>query len=412
MEGGDKEPSVKEKMNRAYLDSKINKIIEPMVIELIKNTPDDPCSFMIKWLKDNHGNRASIHANERFELEYLRKEVPKLKEKLKELNEGEGSDNDAGSELESDEDDEDDYVDELPAPSQSSKSKQRQSVSAEAFGIYHKKEDFVATVIEKTDEVKEKIAKRLKESFMFSALSEKDQNIVLDAMKEEVFKEGDVVIKEGDDGDVLYVVESGLYNCSKIFPGNTEPTDLTKYEQGAAFGELALLYNAPRAATITCIEEGTLYSLDRNTFNHIVKDSAAKRRERYEDFLSQVQILSSMEPYERSKLADAFKEEKYGAGDYIIQEGDTGNVFYFIQEGEAVATKTLEAGKPPVEVMSYKKGDYFGERALIKNEPRAANVIAKNDVTVVNLDRHSFKRMMGPIEEILKRNMEVYSKYC
>lgn len=413
MEGGkQKEASVKEKMNRAYLDSKINRIIEPMVVELMKKTPDDPIGFMINWLKDNHGNRASIHANERFELEHLRKEVPKLKERIHELNEGEGIDDERGSELDSDPDDEDEYVDELPKASQTKAVKQRTSVSAEAFGIYHKKEDFKPIIIDKTDEVKDKIRERLNQSFMFSYLSEDDQNIVIDAMKEENFEDGDVVIKEGDDGEVLYVVESGLYNCSKIFTGRTKPTNLTKYEQGAAFGELALLYNAPRAATITCLESGTLYSLDRNTFNHIVKDAAAKRRERYEDFLSQVQILSSMEPYERSKLADAFKEDSFKPCDYVIKEGETGNVFYFIAEGEATATKTLEAGKPPVEVMNYKKGDYFGERALMKNEPRAANVIAKSDLTVVSLDRHSFKRLLGPIEEILKRNMEVYSKYC
>lgn len=413
MEGAQKEPSVKEKMNRAYLDSKINRIIEPMVVELMKKTPDDPIGYMINWLKDNHGNRASIHANERFELEHLRKEVPKLREKISELNEGEGMDDERGSELDSDPDDEDDYVDDLPEPSTNEgKPKQRSSVSAEAFGVFNKKEDFTPIVIDKSDEVKEKIKERLNNSFMFSYLSEDDKTVVLDAMKEENFSQGDTVIKEGDDGDVLFVVESGLYNCSKIFPGSTEPTDLTKYEQGAVFGELALLYNAPRAATITSIEPGTLYSLDRATFNHIVKDAAAKRRERYEDFLAQVQILSSMEPYERSKLADAFKEDIFKPGGYVIKEGDTGNVFYFIAEGEATATKTLEAGKPPVEVMQYKKSDYFGERALIKNEPRAANVIAKTDLTVVSLDRHSFKRLMGPIEEILKRNMEVYSKYC
>jgi cAMP-dependent protein kinase regulator len=61
--------------------------------------------------------------------------------------------------------------------------------------------------------------------------------------------------------------------------------------------------------------------------------------------------------------------------------------------------------------MHYKVGDYFGERALIKNEPRAANVIAKNHCTVVLLDRHSFKRLLGPLEDILKRNLEVYEKF-
>ena len=61
--------------------------------------------------------------------------------------------------------------------------------------------------------------------------------------------------------------------------------------------------------------------------------------------------------------------------------------------------------------MQYKVGDYFGERALIKNEPRAANVIAKTDCTVVILDRHSFKRLLGPLEDLLKRNLEIYENY-
>ena len=61
--------------------------------------------------------------------------------------------------------------------------------------------------------------------------------------------------------------------------------------------------------------------------------------------------------------------------------------------------------------MQYKAGDYFGELAILKNEPRAANVIAKTKLKTVCLDRNSFKRMLGPLDEILKRNMNAYSKY-
>lgn len=92
------------------------------------------------------------------------------------------------------------------------------------------------------------------------------------------------------------------------------------YVPGEAFGELALLYNAPRAATIRATEDSVLWSLDRNTFNHIVKDSASKKREKYEDFLKNVQLLSTMDSYERSKLADAFKAEHFNPGEYIIKE--------------------------------------------------------------------------------------------
>ena len=118
-----------------------------------------------------------------------------------------------------------------------------------------------------------------------------------------------------------------------------------------------------------------------------------------------------MEPYERSRLSEAFKEEEYAAGDYIIKEGEEGNVFYILEEGEAYATKVLNPGEAATEVKQYKIGDYFGERALLKNEPRAANVIARSACVVVSMDRHSFKRLMGNLEEILKRNLEHYEQF-
>ena len=72
----------------------------------------------------------------------------------------------------------------------------------------------------------------------------------------------------------MYVLESGELECTKIFAGNSEPTKLKVYQPGEGFGELALLYNAPRAATITSTTSYVCWKLDRGTFNHIVKDAA------------------------------------------------------------------------------------------------------------------------------------------
>jgi len=126
--------------------------------------------------------------------------------------------------------------------------------------------------------------------------------------------------------------------------------------------------------------------------------------------LTKVELFSTMEPYERSKLCDAFKKLTFKAGEMIIKEGDSGNDLCLLQEGSAYATKTFD--KKTETVMEYKVGDYFGERALIKNEPRAANVIAKTDCIVVTMDRHSVKRLLGPIEVMLKRNFEIYEKFA
>ena len=125
--------------------------------------------------------------------------------------------------------------------------------------------------------------------------------------------------------------------------------------------------------------------------------------------MKSVKLLSGMDMYERNKIADAIKEQKFSDKSAIIKEGEIGNTFYFINEGACIATKTVEPGQPPKEVMKYQRGDYFGELALLKNEPRAANVIAVGDVSVVFLDRGTFKRLLGPLEEILKRNMDTYN---
>jgi len=95
----------------------------------------------------------------------------------------------------------------------------------------------------------------------------------------------------------------------------------------------------------------------------------------------------------------------------IIKEGDEGKDLYFLVEGEAFASKVLEEGGEETEVKTYHKGDYFGELALLNGDPRAANVKARTDVVCVTMDRHSVKRMFGPLDEILKRNMDLYVKY-
>jgi cAMP-dependent protein kinase regulator len=70
------------------------------------------------------------------------------------------------------------------------------------------------------------------------------------------------------------------------------------------------------------------------------------KREKYEEFLKGVPILASMDSYERNKLADAIKEQWFQAGDYVITQGTSGDVFYLIMQGKATATKTLTPGSP------------------------------------------------------------------
>ena len=117
--------------------------------------------------------------------------------------------------------------------------------------------------------------------------------------------------------------------------------------------------------------------------------------------------MSTVESYELYSICDAIKVEKYKKDQYIIKEGEEGDKFFILDEGEAVATKENMNFKK-----KYVKGDYFGELALLRNAPRAASVMATTDCKVLTMDRQAFKRLLGPLEDILKRNSEAYEKYA
>jgi cAMP-dependent protein kinase regulator len=286
----------------------------------------------------------------------------------------------------------------------------RSSVSAEVYGIFNKKEDFKPREVNKSKDQITRIRDKMSQSFLFSALDDSGLETVIMAMEEKLFKQGETVIKQGENGDVLYLIEKGTLDCFKILKKGEDMTFLKTYQPGEAFGELALLYNAPRAATIIAKEESLLWALDRETFNHIVKDAAMKKRDKYEKFLRSVEILSSIDNYELAQISDALKVEKVKKGDYIIRQKEEGDKFYIIEDGEAYASFTKLNGTEE-RVMDYKQGSYFGELALIKNDLRAANVVAETDCKLLAIDRKSFKRLLGPIENILRRLSSNYTKY-
>jgi len=172
---------------------------------------------------------------------------------------------------------------------------------------------------------------------------------------------------------------------------------------GDVFGELALLYNCPRAATVVSKDACVCWQLDRETFNHIVKDAAVKRRTKYDEFLKSVTLISSLEPYERSQIADALKPEVFKQGDTIVTQGEPGDKFYIIEDGKLFAMKDGNR------VLDYGAGQYFGELALLKNQPRAASVIVESDeAKVLAMTRLSFTKMLGPLQGILNKTVGTY----
>jgi len=207
----------------------------------------------------------------------------------------------------------------------------------------------------------------------------------------------------------MYLIEEGEVDCFKLVD-NAEVLVKT-CGVGDVFGELAVLYNCPRAATVVAKSACVLWELDRDTFSKIVKGQAADKREQYMDFLKKVPLFANVEPYEMMTIADALKVETLDLADSeVLRQGDQGDKFYIVLEGECVAKKAFVPGQTPQIVMTHKAGDYFGELSLLRNEPRAASICTTvPDTKLLWMDRKTFKRLLGPVEHILRRQAAGYS---
>lgn len=409
-------------MSEEYINTKVRPILELLLDSLLDSTPDDPIPFMYTWLL-NYNNQKS---KERIELETLREQIKLYKiEESSPLNMKDvrcsfletnmdiiNQTEDAKKQTKnySSESEEEENIGMINIEERRKKlaeKGQRAGISAEAFGRFNKKKTFKPRIIKKTDSQKQKIKERCLTSFLFNNFDDLEISTIVDALEEKKYKKDDYIIKQGDNGDNVYIIEKGELICEKVFKQGDPPTYLKTYKEGELFGELALLYNAPRAATIYAKTDCVLWALDRLTFNSIVKESAINKREKYKKFLETIPLLSTVESYELYSICDAIKTEKYEKNQYIIKEGEQGDKFFILDEGEAVATKENMNFKK-----QYIKGDYFGELALLRNAPRAASVMAVTDCKVLSLDRPAFKRLLGPLEDILKRNSEAYEKYA
>jgi len=290
-------------------------------------------------------------------------------------------------------------------------SRRRNAISSEATGQLS---STIANAVNlpsfpKTPEQAARLNQALGNHLMFRHLEDDERERVFGAMFEKIFKEGDVIIRQGDEGDNFYVVESGRCDIYVQRSASEPPQIVSSVTTGGSFGELALLYGTPRAATVVAkTPQVHCWALDRSSYRAILMSVTLKKRQMYEEFLEKVPVLAGITKWERAQIADALETQTYSKGSVIVKQGEPGDGFFIIVQGTVKVTKS--EGTTIVDCGTLKESNYFGELALIFNQPRAATVEALTDVKCVKLDRDRFDRLLGPCEQILKRNLEHYNQ--
>ena len=312
----------------------------------------------------------------------------------------------------------------------------RSSVSAERYDPERDQaadpaegDEASSAVVPKTPEQRRRLADAVRDILLFRSLDSDVMSDVIDAMFERRAAPGEYVIRQGDDGDNFYVIDSGVYDVIITTRRTGDGVDVVEtssrvlqFDGRGSFGELALMYNQPRAASVVAVTEGRLWAMGRQAFRRLVLQSAFRKRQMYDRLLRGVPMLGALDDYERATLADALRSQSFADGDRIVAEGDTvADGMYFIERGAARVTITKDGRE--TEVSRLATGDYFGEMALLENGARTASVYAVDElqqrasdesdgfnVRVAFLERESFERLLGPCLELLKRNTEAYQK--
>ena len=375
-----------------YLNEELSicNLFEVMATHLVEAYPEDPLDSLIEFLSGiKDGGDLDSEEEEASGEEEVSEEEEESEEEYEEEDDGMGE-----------------LQERKPPPS--IMRNRRTSVSAECRSVADQLNEKVKLrVVEKSEKAKTEILEAVKDNILFTDLDNTLRKYIVDAVEEMKYPAGHFIIKQGGEGDYFYVLSEGevdiyLKKGDQEFPGVV----VDSVGPPASFGELALMYMCPRAASVVAKTDVTLWALDRATFRQIMSDTNSKKRKLHEQFLKNVPLLGGLDKAERAKIADVLEVTNFSDGEKIITQGEPGDKFFILEDGTAIAEMDVD-GKVE-HLRDYRSGDYFGELALLADKPRAATVKATSNCVCLSMSRVCFKRLLGSLEDTIRHNAGIY----
>ena len=209
------------------------------------------------------------------------------------------------------------------------------------------------------------------------------------------------IVTQGCSGDFFYVIGTGTTVTFHI-----DGVQVGEAEAGSSFGELSLLYSCPRAATAVAVSSPTnLFRVGRKTFRSLLQQQTKKKEAEKIKLLKNVDFLSEMNEFDMLRLARAMTLNVFREQDILVKKGEKGDAFYIVYDGQLRVTD-ISVGSTKFGSIILESGDYFGERALVTHEPRAANVIAATDGSAFRIDRETFERVLGKFSRVIMKSQD------
>ncbi|HUJ26794.1 MAG TPA: cyclic nucleotide-binding domain-containing protein, partial [Myxococcales bacterium] len=240
----------------------------------------------------------------------------------------------------------------------------------------------------------------LPESPLLSALDRGAFAALVQAVELRWASAGDVIVEEGQRGESMFIVAQGVVDVRHA--GKV----VAVMPEGAFFGEMALLGDSPRLATVSALRNGLLFEVHRARLADIVAGHPAVgkvidafcRDRLLANVLRASPVFRPLSERERGAIRERFVRHALQPGAVALRQGERGRGFHVILRGKCDAFHETEKGEVPLRQM--REGDVFGEISLLLDGPCTATVRAASACDVLELPRDAFREHVLPNAEV------------
>lgn len=235
-------------------------------------------------------------------------------------------------------------------------------------------------------------SKVMKKHFLFGSLEESDYDSVYKSIRPNRKAAGEVVFSQGDIGDSIYFIRSGTFDV--VIDGKVVKT----MQHNQSFGELALLYNVRRTATIKTASEGILWKMDSRRFKRLMENMSSQHVVKALTFLNADPNFNCLKDDDQRLLSSLCSVQQFADGDIVLRDGEVGNWMFIVLAGKVVPTDDQVSSE-----LLEKTGSVVGIVGFIYDRRQAYGAKAVGPVTCLALGRQDLPRLAGPVEEVLRR---------
>jgi CRP-like cAMP-binding protein len=216
------------------------------------------------------------------------------------------------------------------------------------------------------------------------------------------YQAGEQILKEGEPGRSFFVIVDGNVRIWKNLADGSE-LELATLDEGAFFGEMALLSGAPRMANVSAemdtelleVSDAVLWELSRK-YPHIAQSlKNFYRRRLLNNVMAISPLFKDIDPSERQRIVEKFKIRKAAPGEMLLKQGSPSDGLYVVLHG------SVEVAAKHIPLAKLREGDIFGEMSLLTRRPATATVTSSGNSILLRLAKERFQELLVTHPQIL-----------